>query len=128
MPSAYSERKEDAARREIDSALASLAGHAATPPKRQLTGPERVAVLSVALGHHDGAKIWSMLHDDELRQISIVMSPIGTIEAELVENLLLEFVSLMSASGALMGNCDATERLLQSYRSEEHTSELMDEI
>src|ERR1051326_6043152 len=128
MPSAYSERKEDAARREIDSALASLAGHAATPPKRQLTGPERVAVLMLALGEQHGAKIWSMLDDDELRQISIVMSTIGTIEAELVENLLLEFVSLMSASGALMGNYDATERLLQSYLPPERVGNIMDEI
>ena len=61
----------------------------------------------LALGEQHGAKIWNMLDDDELRQISIVMSTIGTIEAELVENLLLEFVSRMSASGALMGNFDA---------------------
>jgi flagellar motor switch protein FliG len=128
MPSAYAEKKADAARREIDSALASLAGRAATPPKRQLTGPERVAVLMLALGEQHGAKIWSMLDDDELRQVSIVMSTIGTVEAELVENLLLEFVSLMSASGAVMGNYDATERLLQQYLPPERVGNIMDEI
>src|SRR5579872_1565459 len=128
MPSAYSEKKEDAARREIDSALASPAGHAATPPKRRLTGPERVAILMLALGEQHGSKIWSMLDDDELRQISIVMSTIGTIDAELVEELLLEFVSRMSASGALMGNYDATERLLQQYLPPERVNGIMDEI
>ena len=46
----------------------------------------------LALGEQHGAKIWSMLDDDELRELSIVMSTLGTIEAELVENLLLEFV------------------------------------
>ena len=46
----------------------------------------------LALGEQHGSKIWSMLDDDELRQISMVMSTIGTIEAEQVENLLLEFV------------------------------------
>src|ERR1700752_5187328 len=98
MPSAYAEKKDsDVARHEIDSALASLAGRVgAPPPARQLTGPERVAVLMLALGEQHGAKIWSMLDDDELRKISVVMSTIGTIEAELVENLLLEFVSRMS--------------------------------
>ena len=85
MPSAYAE-KNDVARREIDSALASPAGRAsASPFKRQLTGPERVAVLMLALGEQHGAKVWSLLDDDELRQISIVMSTIGTVEAELVE-------------------------------------------
>src|SRR5579859_1739104 len=128
MPSAYAEKKDDAARREIDSALASLAGRASAPSsKRQLTGPERVAVLMLALGEQHGAKIWGLLDDDELRQISVVMSTIGTIEAELVENLLLEFVSRMSASGALMGNYDATERLLQQYLPPERVGNIMDE-
>jgi len=56
------------------------------------------------------------------------MSTLGTIEAESVENLLLEFVSRMSASGALMGNYDATERLLQQYLPPERVAGIMDEI
>src|SRR5580704_16667974 len=120
----------DAAAREINSALASLVNRqsAATPTKRQLKGPERAAVLMLALGDQYGAKIWSLLDDDELRQISVVMSTIGTIEAELVENLLLEFVSRVSASGAIMGNYDATERLLQQYLPPERVGNIMEEI
>ena len=130
MPSAHAEKTDsDVARREIASALASLAGRPSAPPgKRQLSGPERVAVLMLALGEQHGAKVWSMLDDDELRQISVVMSTIGTVEAELVENLLLEFVSRMSASGALMGNYDATERLLQQYLPPERVGNIMEEI
>jgi flagellar motor switch protein FliG len=128
MPSAYAE-KENAAQREISSALASLAGHAnAPPPKRKLSGPERVAVLMLALGEQHGSKVWGMLDDDELRQISIVMSTIGTVEAELVENLLLEFVSRMSSSGTIMGTFDATERLLQQCLPPERVGNIMDEI
>ncbi len=82
----------------------------------------------LALGDQHGAKIWNMLDDDELRQISLVMSTMGTIEAELVENLLFEFVSRMSASGALMGNYDATERLLQQYLPPERVAAIMDEV
>jgi flagellar motor switch protein FliG len=109
--------------------LASLAGNVSSAAsKRQLQGPERAAVLMLALGEQHGAKIWSMLDDDELRQISVVMSTIGTIEAELVENLLLEFVSRMSASGAIMGNYDATERLLQQYLPPERVGNIMEEI
>src|ERR1700759_1353383 len=133
MPSAYSEREKSengAAQREITSALASLASRPAPAPtgKRQLNGPERAAVLMLSLGEQHGAKIWSMLDDEELRQISVVMSTIGTIEAELVENLLLEFVSRMSASGAVMGNYDATERLLQQYLPPERVGNIMEEI
>src|ERR1700693_3560394 len=133
MPSAYSERDRSEggdAHREITSALERLDSRpaAATAGKRQLKGPERAAVLMLALGEQHGAKIWSMLDDDELRQISVVMSTIGTIEAELVENLLLEFVSRMSASGANMGTFDAPERLLQSYLPPGRVGNIMEEI
>ena len=96
--------------------------------KRRLTGPERAAVLMLALGEKYGSKIFNMLDDDELREISIIMSTLGTIEAELVEELLLEFVGRMSASGALLGNYDATERLLQQYLPVERVHGIMDEI
>jgi flagellar motor switch protein FliG len=111
----------------VIAALASRQGgdHA---HRRKLTGPERAAVLMLALGQQYGANIWSQLDDDELREISIIMSTLGTIEAEAVENLLLEFVSRMSASGALMGNYDATERLLQQYLPPERVGGIMDEI
>ena len=123
-------RSDDATQREIASALASLAGKPPAPPHQAAAaaGPERAAVLMLALGEQHGSKIWSMLDDDELRQISVVMSTIGTIDAELVENLLLEFVSRMSASGAIMGNYDATERLLQSYLPPERVGNIMEEI
>ena len=108
MPSAYAEQTDsDVARREIASALASLAGHPSAPPgKRQLTGPERAAVLMLALGEQHGAKVWGMLDDDELREISIVMSTIGTIEAELVENLLLKFAAALAKLFKARGNHD----------------------
>ncbi len=120
----------ETAQSEIASALASLAGKAihSPGPKRPLRGPERAAVLLLALGEQHGAKIWSMLDDDELRQISMLMSTIGTIEADQVENLLIEFVSRMSASGAIMGTYEATERLLQSYLPPERVGIIMEEI
>jgi flagellar motor switch protein FliG len=132
MPSAYAEREKDRgdAHSEITSALASLASRPAPkqPAARQLTGPERAAILMLALGEQHGSKIWTMLDDDELRKISVVMSSIGTIQAEQVEDLLLEFVGRMSASGALMGNYDATERLLQQYLPPERVGNIMEEI
>src|SRR3954454_17544593 len=115
---------------EIESLVATLAGRQNEGPKsqKQLTGPERAAVLMLTLGEQHGAKIWAMLDDDELRQLSIVMSTLGTVEASLVENLLLEFVGRLSASGAILGNYDATERLLQQYLPPERVHGIMDEI
>jgi len=119
-----------AASSEIENLVATLAGRQTDHPKsdRQLTGPERAAVLMLALGEQHGAKIWNLLDDDELRQLSIVMSTLGTVESQLVEGLLLEFVGRMSASGAVLGNFAATERLLQQYLPAERVSGVMEEI
>ena len=115
---------------EIESLVATLAGrqHDSPKPTKQLTGPERAAVLMLALGEQHGAKIWNLLDDDDLRQISIVMSTLGNVDAQMVEALLLEFVGRLSASGAILGNYDATERLLQQYLPPERVGGIMDEI
>jgi flagellar motor switch protein FliG len=82
----------------------------------------------LALGEQYGGKVWNLLDDDELRQLSITMSTLGTVDAQEVEGLLLEFVSRLSATGAIMGNYDATERLLHQYLPPERVVGIMDEI
>ena len=133
MPSAYSEQKKSSSSSAVRDDIGGLMAELASRPqvnvgRRKLSGPERAAVLMLALGERYGGKIFSLLDDDELREISIVMSQLGTIDAESVEQLLLEFVGRMSASGALLGNYDATERLLQQYLPPERVGGIMDEI
>jgi flagellar motor switch protein FliG len=133
MPSAYSEKhhqeQADAVRQDIGGLMAELASRPQVAERRRkLSGPERAAILMLALGDQYGAKIFNLLDDDELREISIAMSSLGVIETQSVESLLLEFVGRMSASGALLGNYDATERLLQQYLPAERVHGIMDEI
>ena len=114
---------------EIANVIATLASRQGSRPKgKPLSGPKRAAILMLALGEQYGGKVWSLLDDDEVRELSIHMSTLGTVEADVVEDLLLEFVSRMSASGALMGTFDATERLLQQYLPAERVTGIMDEI
>ena len=114
---------------EIANVIATLASRQGTRPKgKPMSGPKRAAILMLALGEQYGGKVWQLLDDDEVRELSMVMSTLGTVEAEVVEDLLLEFVSRMSASGALMGTFDGTERLLQQYLPADRVSGIMDEI
>ncbi|MBI3699403.1 MAG: flagellar motor switch protein FliG [Afipia sp.] len=114
---------------DIAGVVATLASRQAGRPRaKPLSGPKRAAIMMLALGEQYGGKVWSMLDDDEVRELSLVMSQLGTVEADVVEDLMLEFVSRMSASGALMGNFDATERLLQQYLPSERVNGIMDEI
>jgi flagellar motor switch protein FliG len=119
----------DKSQSDIADLVATLASRQAEHGAgRTLKGPERAAVLMLALGETYGEKVWKLLDDDELRTLSIAMSTIGSVEAESVESLLLEFVGRISASGALLGNYDATERLMQQYLPPERVSSIMEEI
>jgi flagellar motor switch protein FliG len=129
MPSVAKQNNGADVPQEIGNLMAELAKRQPGGEEgRRLTGPERAAILMLSLGEQYGGKIFSMLDDDELRQISVVMSSLGIVEASAVENLLLEFVSRLSASGALMGNHDATERLLLQYLPRERVHSIMDDI
>src|SRR5690242_367798 len=124
MPAAAQDSRND-----IGGLMAELASRPqVNSGKRKLSGPERAAVLMLSLGERYGGKIIALLEDDELRELSVVMSSLGNIDSGVVEELLLEFVGRMSASGALMGNFDATERLLQQYLPPERVHGIMDEI
>ena len=94
---------------DISTVIQHLASRQANRPQGpKLSGPKRAAILMLALGEQYGGKVWQLLDDEEVRELSVHMSNLGTVEADVVEDLLLEFVSRMSASGALMGNFDAT--------------------
>jgi len=94
----------------------------------KMSGGDKAAVMMLALGEEHGAQLWEMLDDDEIRELSMSMSNLGTIDAELVEKLLLDFVSKMSTTGALVGSYDSTERLLSRFLPDERVTLVMEEI
>src|ERR1700753_1916540 len=88
---------------DISTVIATLASRQGNRPKGPaLAGPQRAPILVLALGEQYGGKVWQLLDDDEVRELSIVMSTLGTVEADGGEDLMLEFVARMSASGAVM--------------------------
>ena len=95
---------------------------------RAITGAERAAILMLSLGEDNSAKLWQMLDEDEIKEISQVMSNLGTVSSALVEKLLVEFVSQMSGTGSLMGSYESTERMLSRMMPEDKVSQIMEEI
>ncbi len=93
----------------------------------RLTGPEKAAVVMLALGE-DHTQIWESLDEEEIKEISQAMAGLGTVSASVVEELLVEFVSGMSGSGAIMGSFEQTQRLLASFMPPEKVDNLMEEI
>ncbi len=95
---------------------------------RALSGPERAAIFLLSLGEELGAKLWQMMDEDEIKEVSQLMSTLGTVSATLVEKLLIEFVSQMSSTGSLMGSYESTERLLTRFMPGEKVGAIMEEI
>ncbi len=93
----------------------------------RLTGPEKAAVIMLALGE-DHTHIWQQLDEEEIKEISQAMSSLGTIASSAVEQILLEFVSGMSGTGAIMGSFEGTQRLLTAIMPPDKVDALMEEI
>jgi flagellar motor switch protein FliG len=101
---------------------------AAKDDVRQLNGAERSAIIMLALGEEHSAKIWQMMDDDEIKEVSQIMSSLGMVSSQLVEKLLVDFVGQMSGTGSIMGSYEATERLIAKFMPEEKVSQIMEEI
>src|SRR5690349_15168392 len=109
-------------------AAAPKAQAAAPAKQKALTGLERASILLLALGEKYGTGIWKLLDDEEIRMVSLTMSSLGTIDAEQVEKLLMDFVGQLSTTGALMGDSIATERLLSEFLPNDRVNLIMEEI
>jgi flagellar motor switch protein FliG len=93
----------------------------------KLNGAEKAAVVLLSLGEEHHA-LWQSLDDEEIKEISQAMSTLGTVSANVVEDLLVEFVSGMSSTGAIMGSFEQTQRLLGSFLPGDKVENLMEEI
>ena len=108
--------------------MARLVGKKQTidDPKR-LTGPEKAAVILLALGE-EHTSLWERLDDDEVKEISQAMATLGNVTAEAVEALMIEFVSGLSGSGSVMGSYEQTQKLLSAFLPKDRVDGLMEEI
>ncbi|QDH74207.1 flagellar motor switch protein FliG [Brevundimonas sp. M20] len=94
---------------------------------RKLTGPEKAAVILLSLGE-EHTRLWEGLDEEEIKEISQAMAGLGTVSAQVVEELLVEFVSGMTGSGAVMGSYEQTQKLLASFMPGDRVDALMEEI
>ncbi len=95
---------------------------------RGLNGVQRAAILMLALGEDQCARLFGMMHEDELKDISAAMAQLGSVRAETVERLCLDFADNMGSAGNLVGSFESTERLLQKALPRDRAAQIMEEI
>jgi flagellar motor switch protein FliG len=95
---------------------------------RSISGPQKAAILMLALGEEQCTRLFAMMHEDEIKDISSAMSQLGAIRSEVVERLCVDFVDSMGGAGNLVGSYESTERLLQKSLPRERAAQIMEEI
>ena len=95
---------------------------------RSLTGPQKAAMLMLSLAPDQSGKLMGMMEDDELKELSQMMSNLGTISSNLVERLFVDFADAISNTGSLVGTFESTERLLMKSLDKDRVQGIMSDI
>ena len=85
-------------------------------------------MLMLSLGEEHSAKLFGMMDDEEIKELSQIMANLGTVSANLVERLFVEFADQISSTGSLVGSYESTERLLMKSLPKDRVSTIMEEI
>jgi flagellar motor switch protein FliG len=95
---------------------------------RSVTGTQKAAMLMLSLGEEHAMRIFQMLDEDEIKELSQAMSNLGSVDSEMVERLFVEFTERMSATGSLHGTLESTERLLTKALPRDQVDNILEEI
>jgi flagellar motor switch protein FliG len=95
---------------------------------RSLTGPQKAAMMFLSLPQEQAGKLLAMMEDDEIKELSQIMSNLGTVSANLLERLFVDFADAISNTGSLVGSYQTTERLLMKSLDKERVNLIMEEI
>jgi flagellar motor switch protein FliG len=96
--------------------------------KSGLSGPQKAAVLMLALGEEHCRNLFSQMHEEEIKEVSAAMAQLGAVRADVVEMLCVEFSESLGAAGNLIGTFESTERLLLKTLPKERALQVMEEI
>lgn len=95
---------------------------------RTVNGTEKAAIIMLAVGEEGAQELFALMDEDEIREISQTMAKLGTIDAQVIENLFVEFADQLSSTGSLTGSMDSTERLLAKALPDDRVKLIMEEI
>ncbi len=93
-----------------------------------LNGAQKAAVLMLAVGEEQSARLFGMMHEDEIKEVSSAMAQLGSVSADMVEQLCHEFGDSIGGQNKLVGSYESTERLLLRAMPRDRATQIMEEI
>ncbi len=93
-----------------------------------MSGTQKAAVMMLAVGEDNASRLFALMDDDEIKELSQTMANLGSVNSGTVEKLIVEFADRLSATGSLVGSFESTERLLSKVLDKSRVQNIMDEI
>lgn len=97
-------------------------------PSTELTGIQKSAIVLMALAPDTANKIFAMLEDDEIREISQAMSSMGDVPPDIIETVTSEFHHDINSSLSFVGNLHNTERMLRQILDPAKVDAILEDI
>lgn len=95
---------------------------------RSMGGMQKAAIMLMSMSEENASRLFGLMGDEEIKDLSNAMANLGRVNNDTVERLFLEFSELMTASGAVTGNFDTTEKLLVKALGKERVDSIMEDI
>lgn len=93
-----------------------------------LSGQQKAAVLMLSLDETRSSALFSLMDDEEIKELSVIMASLGKVNSNVIEQLVMEFNDRVSNNDNLIGTYESTERLLAKALDKDRVSVIMEEI
>jgi flagellar motor switch protein FliG len=94
----------------------------------KLKGAQKVEIVMLSMSEQNATKLFSMLSEDEIREVSHAMSHLGSVSQDVVDKILQQFITSFSGDGNYFGNLQTTKKLLERVLDKDRVDSLMEEI
>lgn len=94
----------------------------------KLKGPQKVAIVILSMSEENATKMFSMMSEEEIREVSHAMSHLGAVSPEVVDKILQQFITSVSGDTNYFGNLQTTKKLLERVLDKDRVDSLMEEI
>ena len=86
----------------------------------KMAGASKVAVVLLAMNKQNTAKIFSVLRDEEIREISQSMTTLGSVESDVIEVIVDKL--------SIIGNAETTQKILEQVFGKEKVLLYLDDV
>jgi flagellar motor switch protein FliG len=94
----------------------------------KLTGAEKAAIVLLSIEDKNAALVFKTMSEDEIKEVSYVMSNLGSVKQDVIDRLLQDFTNEISNAVSFTGNIETTEKLLSKILEKEKLDVLLEEI